>query len=117
MNSANAVNSTSATAITPGINPVFMDADDAPDQVTQANFTIEQPMKGNSALRVSWNFSHDANLWNYYYFNNHPSALRLGDANRHYPAKRRRVDDRDQSVRRHRDGALRQDHLGRQPPC
>ncbi len=73
LNSANAVDSTSPTAIAPGINPVFMDTDDAPDQVTQANFTIEQPFKGNSALRVSWNFAHDANLWNYYYFNNHPS--------------------------------------------
>lgn len=73
-NSGNAVNSGSTTAIAPGINPVFLDTNDAPDQVTQANFTIEQPMKGNSALRVSWVFAHDANLWNYYYFNNHPSS-------------------------------------------
>ena len=73
-NSSNAVDSTSTTAIAPGINPVFQDTDDAPDLVTQANFTIEQPFKGNSAFRVSWVYAHDANLWNYYYFNNHPSG-------------------------------------------
>jgi len=73
-NSSNAVNSASTTAIAPGINPVFLDTDDAPDLVTQANFTIEQPLKGNSALRVSWVYAHDANMWNYYYFNNHPSS-------------------------------------------
>ena len=68
------MNTTSTTAIAPGINPVFLDTDDAPDQVTQVNLTIEQPLKGNSAFRVSWNYAHDANLWNYYYFNNHPSS-------------------------------------------
>lgn len=74
VNSANVVNSNSTTSILPGINVTSMDPHDAPDQVTQANFTIEQPMKGNSALRVSWIYSHDSNMWENFYFNNHPSA-------------------------------------------
>lgn len=73
-NTTNVVNTTSTTSILPGINISSVDTDDAPDQVTQANFTIEQPMKGNSAFRLSWNYSHDANLWENYYFNDHPSA-------------------------------------------
>lgn len=73
VNSSGAVNSSTTNSILPGINPVFMDTDDAPDNVTQVNVTIEQPMKGNSALRLSWNYAHDSNLWNYYYFNNHPT--------------------------------------------
>ena len=62
------VHSSGSAAIT------SIDPDDAPDHVTQANFTIEQPFKGNSALRVSWIYSHDANLWNFYLYNNHPST-------------------------------------------
>jgi hypothetical protein len=73
-NTANIVNTTSTTAINPGINVGFLDTDDPPDQVTQANFTIEQPMKGNSVFRVSWNYSHDSNLWENYYLNDHPSS-------------------------------------------
>jgi hypothetical protein len=76
LNSSGVVNTNSTTAILPGSNgldPGFMDPDDAPDYVTQANVTIEQPFKGNSALRVSWNYAHDANIWDFYYLNNHPS--------------------------------------------
>jgi hypothetical protein len=74
VNSANVVNTNQINAMTPDLaNPVFMDTHDAPDNVTQVNFTIEQPLKGNSAFRLSWVYAHDANLWNYYYFNNHPS--------------------------------------------
>ena len=74
VNTTNVVNSTSTTSINPGIVITSIDPDDGPDVVTQVNFTIEQPLKGNSALRVSWVYAHDANLWNFYLYNNHPSA-------------------------------------------
>ena len=74
VNTTGVVNSASTTSINPGIVITSLDPDDAPDVVTQVNFTVEQPMKGNSALRVSWVYAHDANLWNFYLYNNHPSA-------------------------------------------
>jgi Carboxypeptidase regulatory-like domain len=77
VNSSGVVNTNSTTAILPGssdMDPSFIDPTDAPDFVTQANVTIEQPLKGNSALRVSWNFSHDADVWNDYYVNEHPTT-------------------------------------------
>lgn len=74
VNTTNVVNTASTTSILPGINLDTLDPDFAPDQVTQANVTIEQPMKGNSALRISWVYAHDANLWENYYFNDHPSS-------------------------------------------
>ncbi len=74
LNSANAVNSNATNGILPGQTFDAIDTDDAPDNITQVNVTIEQPMKGNSALRVSWIYAHDANLWNFYQFNNHPST-------------------------------------------
>ncbi len=73
-NSANAVNSNATNGILPGQTFDAIDTDDAPDNITQVNVTLEQPMKGNSALRVSYIYAHDANLWNFYQFNNHPSA-------------------------------------------
>ncbi len=77
VNSANVVNTNSTTSILPGssdMDPSFVDPTDAPDFVTQVNVTVEQPMKGNSALRVSWNYAHDSNLWNDYYLNEHPAT-------------------------------------------
>lgn len=69
----NIVNTSSTTAITPGFGGNFLQPDLAPDYVTQTNFTIEQPLKGNSVLRVTWLWSHGTNLDHYYYPNYHPS--------------------------------------------
>ena len=74
-NSANAVDSNSTTGILPGLNFDAINTDAAPDYITQANVTVEQPMKGNSVFRLSWIYAHDANLWNFFQFNNHPSAF------------------------------------------
>lgn len=73
-NSSNVVNSSTVNDLLPAINLWNMDPDYAPDYVTQVNATIEQPFKGNSALRVSWVWSHGTNLDQYYYYNNHPST-------------------------------------------
>lgn len=75
LNSSNVVDSTSATAIIPGFNVTHIASDAAPDYVTEVNATVEQPLKGNSALRVSWVWTHGTNLDHFYYFNFHPSTF------------------------------------------
>lgn len=74
VNAANVVDSTSVTAIKPGgLSLYTITPDEAPDFVSQVNFTIEQPLKGNSALRVSWLWTHATNLDQEYFPNNHYS--------------------------------------------
>jgi len=73
-NSSGVVNSTTPNAILPGnFSILSIDPDDKPDFVTQTNFTVEQPFKDHSALRLSWLWSHGTNLDHYYNYNNHPS--------------------------------------------
>jgi hypothetical protein len=74
VNSANVVNSATTNSILPGFSLSNIDPHAAPDYVTQTNFTIEQPLKGNSALRLTWLWSHGTNLDHYYYYNSHPST-------------------------------------------
>ncbi len=68
-NSANVVDTTSTTAILPNIGLFTITPNEAPDFVTQVNFTIEQPLKGNSALRVSWLWTHGTNMDQEYHYN------------------------------------------------
>jgi Carboxypeptidase regulatory-like domain len=76
VNATGVVDSTSTTAIKPGGLSVYtITPDEAPDFVTQVNFTIEQPLKGNSALRVSWLWTHGTNMDQQYMPNNHYSAF------------------------------------------
>lgn len=72
VNSAGVVNS--STGILPGLGSVSLDPDSPPTYVTQTNFTIEQPLKGNSVLRLSYLYTHASNLAQDYYYNNHPST-------------------------------------------
>ena len=75
VDTSNVVDSNSVNAIVPGsIGPTTLPADLPPTVVTETNFTIEQPLKGNSALRVSWIWTHGTNLLQSYMFNNHPST-------------------------------------------
>jgi carboxypeptidase family protein len=73
-NSANVLNSSSTTAITPGLSIVNINPDNPPSYVDEANFTIEQPIKGGSVLRVSYLYTHGTNLNNWFYYNDHPST-------------------------------------------
>jgi len=73
VNSSGVVNSSTTTAITPGISIYNMDPHYAPDYATQTNLTIEQPFKGNSAMRVSWLYTHGSNLDQEYQYNTAPS--------------------------------------------
>ncbi|MDR3724158.1 MAG: carboxypeptidase-like regulatory domain-containing protein [Terracidiphilus sp.] len=69
----NIVDSTSTTAIKPGVGLWANARNMPPDFVTQMNFTVEQALKGNSALRVTWLWTHGTNLDHYYNVNNAPS--------------------------------------------
>ena len=73
-NSTNLINSTSTTAITPGSSIVNINPDNPPSYVDEANFTIEQPIKWGSVLRVSYLYTHGTNLNNSFYYNDHPST-------------------------------------------
>jgi len=74
-NSSNVVDTTSTNAILPGIRLWTFAPNYAPVFVTQTNFTVEQPLKGNSALRISWVWTHAANLDHPYYYNWHMSTF------------------------------------------
>ncbi len=73
LNSTGVVNSASPNAITPGLGIVSINPDYPPTYVDEADFTIEQPLKWNSVLRVSYLYTHGTNLNNYFYYNDHPS--------------------------------------------
>ncbi len=74
-NSANVIDTSSVNAITPGSTGFWtFNPDFPPDFVTQTNVTLEKELIGNSALRISWVYTHATNLDQYYYPNNHPSA-------------------------------------------
>jgi len=74
VNSSNVVDSTSPTAFLPGIGLYTLNPKQPPDFVTQMNFTVEQPLKGNSVLRLTWLWTHGTNLDQEYFFNNHYSG-------------------------------------------
>jgi hypothetical protein len=76
INSSNNVNTSANNGILPGsegpeMNPASM----PPDYITEANVTIEQALKGNSALRVSWVLTHGTNLDHINQYNNAPSPF------------------------------------------
>jgi hypothetical protein len=75
VNSANAINSNSTNAIPPGLSIVSIDPVNPPSYVDEANFTVEQPTKWNSVVRLSYLYTHGTNLLNYFFYNDHPSAF------------------------------------------
>ncbi len=73
VNSSSAIDTTSTTAIAPGLTNQSLAPDYAPTYVDEVDFTVEQPLKWNSALRLSYVYSRGGNLNNYFYYNDHPS--------------------------------------------
>jgi len=73
-NSTNVVSTAQTNSILPGSSLFNLNPDYKPDFVTQVNATIEQPLKGNAALRLTWLWSHGTNLDYYYGYNAHPSS-------------------------------------------
>lgn len=62
LNTANVVNSGSTTSILPGVTLWSDSPDWRPDHVQQGNVTLEQPLPGRSAVRVSWIYSKSTDL-------------------------------------------------------
>jgi hypothetical protein len=75
LNSANVVNTNSTTALLPGITMgETLASNYPPDHVRDANFTLEQPLKNSSVLRISYVFTHGSNLDQNLQYNNAPST-------------------------------------------
>lgn len=74
VDSANVVDSASTTASKPGYSIYSIDPDYPPNYVQQTNFTIEQPLPGNSVLRLSYIYTHANNLDQNYEYNSHYST-------------------------------------------
>jgi hypothetical protein len=70
VNSNNVVNSSTTNAILPGFGITALSPNYPPDVAQETSFTIEQPLKGNSALRVSWVWTHGSDLDQTYAVNN-----------------------------------------------
>ncbi|MGH9598227.1 MAG: hypothetical protein ACRD27_00065, partial [Terracidiphilus sp.] len=73
LNTTDVVNSSTTDSILPGLTLYSDTPDWAPAFDTETNFTIEQPMKGNSVLRVSWVWTHATNLDITDAYNHHPT--------------------------------------------
>jgi hypothetical protein len=72
-NSANAVNTNVTNSILPGGTLWSSDPHFKPIEVNEFNLTIEQPLPGRSALRVTYLYNHSANLDLQDSYNNQPS--------------------------------------------
>jgi len=74
-NSSGVVNTTSTTALLPGISTSETLASNyPPDHVTDVNFTIEQPFRDGSVFRTSYVYTHGWHLDQNYQYNNAPST-------------------------------------------
>ncbi len=75
LNSANVVNTSSTSALLPGINiGESLAANYPPAHVREANMTVEQPLRDGSLVRISYVFTHGYNLDQNYSYNNAPST-------------------------------------------
>ena len=72
--SANVINSGTTNSLLPGYSVYAVDPDYPPNYVTQTNFTVEQPLPGNSALRLSYLYTHANNLDQNFDYNSHYST-------------------------------------------
>lgn len=73
-NSANVVDSSTTNAISAGISELAMNPHFPPNMVTEANATVEQPLKPSSVLRLSYVYERATNLDQQYQFNNPMSS-------------------------------------------
>jgi hypothetical protein len=73
LNSADVVDTGSVTSILPGIGLTVLNPHFPPTYVTQANVTLEQPLKWASVLRLTYLYNHGTNLDQLDYLNTSPS--------------------------------------------
>jgi hypothetical protein len=62
VNSQSVVNTSTTNSIVPGQSIIALSPHYPPDVAQETSLTIEQPLKGNSALRVSWVWTHGSDL-------------------------------------------------------
>jgi len=62
VNDQNVVNTSTTNAILPGSSVIALSPNYPPDVAQETSFTIEQPLKGNSALRVSYVYTRGTDL-------------------------------------------------------
>lgn len=75
VNTQNVVNTNSINALLPGISTGTVASPDYPPaRVREANFTMEQPFKDGSVLRLSYVYTHGENLDQNFLLNNAPST-------------------------------------------
>jgi hypothetical protein len=75
VNDQNVVNSSTINAIVPGFGITALSPNYPPDLAQETSLTIEQPLKGNSALRISWVYTRGTDLDQTYAVNNPYSAF------------------------------------------
>lgn len=75
VNTTGVVDTSSTTSILPGFTNFSINPDFPVDLATNVTFTIEQPMRGNSALRLSYIWAHGTNLDQAYAYNAHASSF------------------------------------------
>ena len=73
VNTTNVVNSNSTNGVLPGISLWSAAPDYSIPMVSETNLTIEQSLKGRSALRVSWVWTHSSNMVISHIYNAQPS--------------------------------------------
>jgi hypothetical protein len=73
-NSSNVVNTTSTTAIQPGVKEQVPNPNTPPNMMWQFNTTVEQPLKPGSVLRLSYIHDYSSNLDQQYSYNNAMSS-------------------------------------------
>jgi hypothetical protein len=73
-NSANVVNTSSSTAILPGVQDVSMNPYTPPNMMWEVNGSIEQPLKPSAVLRLSYVYDYSSNLDQQYSINNGMSS-------------------------------------------
>lgn len=73
-NSSNVVDTSSSTSILPGVKEVFPNPDTPPNGMWEVNGTIEQPIKPDSVLRLSYVYDYSNNLDQEYALNNAMSS-------------------------------------------
>lgn len=74
-NTSGVVNTSATDSILPGLSANTVSTDWHPTTVTEANLTVEQPLSEDSAIRISWVYTHTADLPINFNYNNHPSNL------------------------------------------
>ena len=75
VNDQNVVNTSTTNAIVPGFGITALSPNYPPDIAQETSLTVEQPLKGNSALRVSWVWTHGSDLDQTYAVNTAMSAF------------------------------------------